>query len=327
MNGQGLLQERENYSQLRVTALQKELANIPELTSFPDLVIFGAGSYGRLEASEHSDIDMFFLNTGDKENVLEPKTSQIKLFAKVIDIVNKMGFPKFSNDGQYLEILHMQDMIHKLGGREDDYENHFTSRMLLLLESKWLAREGLYKKTIEEIVNSYFIDYPKHKDNFKPVFLMNDIMRYWKTLCLNYENKRRGRDEASIQEVKQRVKNFKLKFSRMTTCFATIGYLSCQLESVTENDVNKLVQLTPRQRLQHIVTLYPKAEPKVAEILKGYSWFLGMTALPTNKLEQHFNDHAGRQDAFDRANAYGDKMFELLQLIDSEFHVFRYLVI
>ena len=131
-----LLTQREKYSNERIKKLREKLDAVKELDQFPKLTIFGAGSYGRLEASEYSDIDMFFLDLAGPDDLQEPRTNRIRLFAKVIDIVEEMRFPKFSNDGEYLVLLHMDDMVDKLGGREDDYENIFTTRMLLLLESQ-----------------------------------------------------------------------------------------------------------------------------------------------------------------------------------------------
>ena len=126
---------------------------------------------------------------------------------------------------------------------------------------------------------------------------------------------------------KHKVRNFKLKFSRMTTCFATIVALSCQLESITDEDVIRLVGLTPRQRLQRIPDCIPGAKDKIEEILEQYSWFLQMTSLSTDKLDEHFADKEKIRKAFEMANDYGDKMFQLLQLADEKYNIFRYLVI
>jgi len=93
--------ERAKYSRRQLTELRKRLAPLKELHEFPTLTIFGAGSYARLEASEYSDIDMFFLSTGDREDVAEPRTNSLRLFGKVIEIADAMSFPKFSNDSQY----------------------------------------------------------------------------------------------------------------------------------------------------------------------------------------------------------------------------------
>ena len=329
-----IIEKRESYSKKRIKELSKKLSEIKELENFEGLTIFGAGSYGRLEASEYSDIDMFFLCNNSRSQIFEPNINKIRLFARIINTVEDLKFPKFSNDGEFLKLLHLDEMVKKLGGQNDDYENHFTTRMLLLLESKCLYKREIYKESIERIVNSYFRDYPKHKKNFKPLFIINDIARYWKTLCLNYEHKRNQRIDSSIVEsdeqkvkVKQKVKNFKLKISRMTTCFATIAALSCQLESITEKDVIEMVELTPRQRLQKISEFIPSSKSKIDELICEYEWFLEMTGLSTEKLHAHFENKEKRTIMFSRANKFGDMMYDLLNLVDGEYEIFRYLVI
>ncbi len=87
--------------------------------------------------------------------------------------------------------------------------------MLLLLESKHIIRKGIYDKSLKEIVENYYKD-GTGKKKFKPLFLLNDLLRYWRTLCLNYEEGRQKRNKP------WREKNINLKFSRRLTVFATI---------------------------------------------------------------------------------------------------------
>jgi hypothetical protein len=70
-NPGGILNERLEYSRMRLDQLRKQLAKLPEVAGFPALTIFGAGSYARLEASKYSDIDMFFLSNGARDDVPE----------------------------------------------------------------------------------------------------------------------------------------------------------------------------------------------------------------------------------------------------------------
>ena len=333
---ENIIERRESYSIKRIKELSQELSKIKELENFEGITIFGAGSYGRLEASEYSDIDMFFLCNNSRNQIFEPNINKIRLFARIIDIVEDLKFPKFSNDGEFLKLLHLDEMVEKLGGQKDDYENHFTTRMLLLLESKCLYETKIYNESIKRIVKSYFRDYPKHKENFKPIFIINDIARYWKTLCLNYEHKRNQRidnssdksDEEKLKlKVKQKVKNFKLKISRMTTCFATIASLSCQHKSITEEDVIEMVKLTPRQRLQKISDLVPSSKSNIEKIIYEYEWFLKMTGLSTKDLHKHFENKEKRTEMFERANKFGDMMYDLLTIVDGKYEIFRYLVI
>jgi hypothetical protein len=332
-NSSNVVAERANYSTIRLKELRKRIGALPEVANFADLTIFGAGSFARLEASEFSDIDLFFLSAGKKDDLIEPRTKGFRLFGKIIDVIDALGFPKFSNDCEYLVVLSTDDILSHLGGRTDDHENFFTARMLLLLESHCLYGDQVFADVTAKIVRSYFKDFPDHRETFQPIFLLNDICRFWKTLLLNYENKRSvpaGGEAVQARETKQKVRNFKLKFSRMTTCFASIAALGSHVAPVSEEDVIAMTKLTPRQRLESLVGRVPRIEPRVKEVLDRYSWFLEMTGLPTEQIESKFADKQKRIEMFREANAYGDSMFRLISSIDEsdpKLRLIRYLVV
>jgi len=326
-----IYKDRASYSQTRLKELGNRIGKIPVISDYTNLTIFGAGSYARHEASKYSDIDLFFLCKEKRMDLSEPHTNELRLFGKLIEIVDDMDFPEFSNDCEYLKIQHSPEILEYIGSPNDDNENYFTARMLLLLESTCLYGDDTYNDIIREIVGSYFKDYPDHKETFQPIFLLNDICRFWKTLLMNYEHKRRGSDESEPEKTKQKVRNFKLKFSRMTTCFATIASLCSYSIPVTEEQVIEQTRLTPRKRLEDILTRMPKAEKAVQEVLDRYAFFLDKTGLTTDKLRSHFSDKQKRTDMFKVANEYGASMFSLLQVIDNSHKdnskFLRYLVI
>jgi hypothetical protein len=196
---------------------------------------------------------------------------------------------------------------------------------LLLLESKPIYGELVYNKLLRETTQSYFRDYPYHPKDFHPTFLTNDILRFWKTLCLNYEHKRNQPEGRS--KTKHKVKNFKLGFSRLLTCFATVAILSTYRETITPQNTLAICRLTPVERLKSIARKHPETVALVSEILKMYGWFLSKTALPTHKLEEYLSSQANRTAAFAEARKFGDKVFELLQLLDEKNHNMRYLVV
>jgi len=299
---------------MRLDELSKRLQTINELSAFPSLTIFAAGSFGRLEASKHSDLDLFFL-VDSVDDLTERRTNELRIFGRLIEIADNLAFEKFSNDCEYLNLLPTDAMLKNLGGRHDDYENFFTARMLLLLEGQCLHGQAAFDRTISTIVESYFKDFPDHELTFQPTFLLNDICRFWKTLLLNYENKR-GVASADPRRTKQRVRNFKLKFSRMTTCFASIAALGCHSVPVNRQQVVDITRMPPRNRLLLVKDRVPSAVQAVEDVLAEYAWFLEMTALTTEELEAHFDDKQKRCEMFDRANRYGDLVFELLRQID-----------
>jgi hypothetical protein len=75
-----------------------------------------------------------------------------------------------------------------------------------------------YKHVIEEVIAAYWRDYDDHKNEFVPAFLANDILRLWRTFCVNYEA--RTSTDPPHQRAKRRLKNYKLKHSRLLTSYS-----------------------------------------------------------------------------------------------------------
>jgi predicted nucleotidyltransferase len=205
------------------------------------VTVFSAGSLGRLEAGGNSDLDIFVVAKPHQIGRL----SEIRLLSKVADLNDKVGFPPFSDEMRYLKIYDGKELIDNTGQPKDDSENSFTTRMLLLLESACLANESLYHSVIREVCANYFRD-NKGKKDFRPLFLINDLLRYWRTLCLNYEG---CRDDANKP---WRKKNMNLRFSRLTTVFATVAILIIDRPSRAE-DFLEYTKQTPLLRLANAV--------------------------------------------------------------------------
>ena len=75
-----------------------------------------------------------------------------------------------------------------LGSPEDDGLNAFTARMLLLLESRPVYNAERYRRILKAVIGFYYRDFSDHSEHFRPTFLINDILRFWRTLTLNYEH-------------------------------------------------------------------------------------------------------------------------------------------
>ena len=246
------LEERKNFSENRILSISSRIKLIENLGAFNECCIFVCGSYGRKEAHDASDLDLFFINFDLNGQSRSPsKVDQILLFANLIKIIKDLSFPDFSNDGEYLKIHSLNKILGDLGSPNDDYSNYFTTRMLLILESISICNSHLHEKIIKESIKKYFVDFEDHQDNFRPIFLINDIIRFWKTMCLNYENKRLNPSESPEEKSKHHLKNLKLKFSRLTTCYSMVIPLSCEMgKPLTEEDIFELTKLPPLERLE-----------------------------------------------------------------------------
>lgn len=205
--------------------------------------IFTAGSFARRDAGKNSDLDLFVISEQPSEK--RSRLSDLEMLAKLIEINRGLHYPPFSNDGQFLKVYSIEEMKDKTGHPHDDSENLFTARLLFLLESLPLCNQNFYEKHLEGVVKHYFRDYPEHKA-FRPLFLLNDILRYWRTLCLNYE---RIRNDLGVNPRRPwRKKNVNLKFSRMLTVFSTMLPLIAFPVKKPEEFIS-LTKLSPLQRL------------------------------------------------------------------------------
>jgi predicted nucleotidyltransferase len=322
-----LIRERQTFSQARLSVLSERIEKLPEIQKLPDLCVFATGSYARNEASPHSDIDLFFVHRGEEKTAKVSRLSELRLFARIIDLGEELGFPTFSNDGEYLRLLYLDDMLSMLGGREDDFHNFFTARMLLLLESTPLVNKSLYDDILASIVVAYFRDYPDHAINFRPVFLINDVLRFWKTLCLNYEHRRNKPEDDLLRKRAQQVKNFKLKFSRLMTCFGTIVAVCAMPAPIEKEHIVELTHLSPLERFMRATEAVKGLLGLRGEILRDYQWFLESTALTTEELHSNFETGESRIELFRRADVFGERVYDALAYFAKRNGYRRFLVI
>jgi len=211
------LQDRIRHSNDFLRKVRETLSTFHS-GNLSEVCMFAVGSLGRCETGRKSDLDVFLL--AHRESKLSDEHSitrlqEVQIFSDLIRLNEKLSLPSFSGDGRFLKIHEIDDLIKAAGdSSRDDNENLFTARLLLLLESKPLSNDGLYETAFKRVLDNYFRD-GKGRRDFQPLFLLNDVLRYWRTLCLNYERDR------TLQKSWWK-KNLNLKFSRKLTVFSTV---------------------------------------------------------------------------------------------------------
>lgn len=262
----------KNKSQEKLNNLREDFkVNIEKKVIKPNVCVFAAGSLGRLEIADSSDLDLFFVLTGTHQNQSNPvRPSNLQtytFFNTVYEMYKKHKFPDPSSGGKYLEFINVSELF-KIGSREEDFKNGFTTRMLMLLESKYVYNEEEYIKIIEEILDAYFVDYNNHSEDFVPLFLMNDIYRYWYTVTMNYEFRRDTADDNN----KKYWKRLKLKYARMLTCYSMIACL--YKPNIQKEDIKSYISMTPLERIESVSQFVDEIESEIEDIKMAYSWFL-----------------------------------------------------
>jgi len=241
-----------------------------------------------------------------------------------------MKIPPFSGEGRYLVHYSVDDFTTTLGTPEDDVTNTFTARLLLLLESKPLVEQEVYREIIEEVVSAYWRDYEDHKNNFLPGFLANDILRLWRTFCVNYEARTERIPEE--EKAKGKLKNYKLKHSRLLTCYSALLHLLAlygRQGTVSPTDAVRIIELTPTQRLEWLRDQNDLADarPTIADLLNQYEQFLATTNTEENTLIRQFMDNDASKRLLASQHKFGDLVFQALNRIGNGNRFHRLLVV
>lgn len=273
--------------------MEKEFSAIP---FSKNVCVYACGSMGRLEMTDASDLDLFFISTDTnkdkccrKEETGISTLNKYRFFGTLYKINSELGYSDPSKGGEYWDFISDTNLI-DIGSRKEDYNNSFTARMLLILESTPLFNPSLYNQLTQKVVDAYFRDYEDNKDGFVPLFIMNDIKRYWYTLTVNYEARRDKNDDNN----KKYWKRLKLKYARLLTCYSMIA---CLYErDVTSDYVIRCINMTPFERLEMLTKNHPgeKLDSVFESIKNEYEWFLRLR----KEGPEWWDDSNHREEAF-----------------------------
>lgn len=330
----GELSRRREQTKHRLSEL-RDMLRAAEHYCMNTACVYATGSFGRVEASLHSDLDLFIVGknkTGADGKVTSALShlNEICLMAELIQTTRTAGIPEFSGDGEYVAHYSTRKLTTTLGTREDDVTNAFTARLLLLLESTWLVNEEVYGQAIDDVIAAYWKAYPRHQGDFVPAFLTNDILRLWRTFCVNYEVG--AQQEPEERRAKWRLKNYKLRHSRLLTCYSALLYLLVthkRKNTVSPRDVKQMCSMTPTGRIEWLLEQSDLATARhsLRSVLAQYEQFLETTNASEAKLIEQFKTPEMNRRCNESSSKLGDLMFGSLQLVGDGNTLYRMLVV
>ena len=268
--------------------LQKE--NL--ISSDTEMVVFG--SLARNEWTKGSDVDWTLLVDGQAD------PAHLKIAQTIGKILEEKGYKKPGQTGVFGSLAFSHDIIHKIGG-EFDTNRNMTRRILLLLESDSIGANGVRDRVIRAILSRYLEDDPSFwatppKRKKIPRFLLNDVVRFWRTMAVDYACKRRERSGAgwAIRNIKLRLSRKLIFVSGVLMCFSCLirapgGIKQEKCEDYESfgpliNHLRDLVRMSPLGIVCQVLTDY--ATPKTArELLDAYNEFLDSINKP--KVRKH----------------------------------------
>jgi len=164
----------------------------------PDVAVVLFGSWGRRELTEHSDDDWLLLVDGPGRAALRPDVEAVRALLGA-------GARKPGTQGAFGTVSASRDLVEHIGLEEDDNRN-LTQRMLLMLESVAVVGEDVHRACWEQVLDRYLAE--GRSDHRPPRFFLNDVMRYWRTIAVDFAGKHRD------DERKWGLRNAKLRTSR-----------------------------------------------------------------------------------------------------------------
>jgi len=240
------IKAREEYSKNKLDEVRQKISiqcnEDKDLKRYSNnFTIIVGGSYARLEASEESDMDYFIVCQDVKcQEVLKSKSKCIQ------ECIQKTGIKNAAPDGAFGEIETIKEMTENVGGR-NDINAKITRRILFLIEGIALYNKSVFNQYREKLIKKYISD--KITDHQLSMFLLNDIIRYYRTVCVDFEYKtaEAGKPWGT--------RNIKLIYARKLLYFSSILVCAETAQRDYEDKVkitNDLLCKTPIQRIQEV---------------------------------------------------------------------------
>jgi Protein of unknown function (DUF819) len=178
-------------------------------------------------------------------------------------------------------------------GLDADTNTNLTRRMLLLLES--CEATGSCHDDARRIVLDRYMNYGV-KDFRPPRFLLNDLTRYWRTICVDFEGKHA---DSLGDDPKWVSRNAKLRISRkLLFAGGLVPILLCHLHDrdALTNFLDRWLRAVPLDRLATAFD-WAGAQSEGARALTAYDRWMAIQLDPTARAELKTLRHDTRRES------------------------------
>jgi hypothetical protein len=157
--------------------LEQRRAQLVSSDHDDDASVVLMGSWGRSEVTSKSDDDFMVLIDGGEREDVRPSIEDVKTV-----LLHAPG-----EQGIFSAPVFCDDLVEKIG-LDGDHNKNLSRRMLFLLESVPVSSEAVYLTARDRVLRGYLGE--SIKDFRPPRFLLNDTIRYWRTICVDFAGSR-----------------------------------------------------------------------------------------------------------------------------------------
>lgn len=283
LNSDFLSKSRESSLKTREDLDKLLSAEIPRYTSEDtSFVVFG--SLARGEWTSKSDLDWTFLIDGGANS------DHLLIAQDIQKTLEKGEFQPPGPTGTFGNMAFSHDIIHQIGGQNDTNQNT-TQRILLLLESCAIGkRTDAYERVIRGVINRYLEEdnhlLMRDSKRFRvPRFLLNDIVRFWRTMAVDFASKQRDRAGKGwgLRNAKLRMSRKLIFASGLLVCFSSnldpdlhdqISTDNNDIRLKLVNHIRDYVRMTPLEIVAKSVERYGVPDSIAKELFGAYVEFL-----------------------------------------------------
>jgi len=250
----------------------------------PDTSLVVFGSLARGEWTSGSDLDWTYLIDGGA------KSAHLQITQDIQRVFEEKGLAEPGPTGTFGNMAFSHDIVHQIGGQNDTNKNT-TQRILLLLESTPIGgRREAYDRVIRAVIDRYLEEdthlLTRDLKNYRvPRFLLNDIVRFWRTMAVDFASKQRDRAGKGwgLRNAKLRMSRKLIFASGLLICFSSS--LDSDLQNKISTDINDVrfqlgnhirdyVRMTPLEVLENFIRRYNIPDSVAKELFDSYAKFL-----------------------------------------------------
>ena len=248
-----------------------------------DVTVALMGSWGRRELTSGSDEDWLVVHRRPAGSAVRPGVAELSRALR----------PPAGAQGIFNRAVAVDELV-RFGLDADDNTN-MTQRLLFLLESVALVGERAHRDAQHAILAAYLEG--DRRDRRPPRFLLNDVVRYWRTIAVDFEGKARQGSR------KWALRHAKLRTSR-TLLFAggLLPILACHhlVADEVEGFLLDAFAEPPTDRIARAFLEHDAADAG-GRTLGAYDRFLALVDEPAKR---------ARLESLDRDEAPADPVFQ-----------------